>query len=80
MIIPSSLLEPPCIVGIAPCCERVVFASVAEPDRRKRNAKRNAKRVAELIRDGYLIETWTCQQVRESKFGCECKKEAQRAK
>jgi len=60
--------EPPCLVAVAPCCGRTVFAAVLTSEGRK-TAGREA---AACIRAGYRIETRTCAEVRQSKWGCDC--------
>ena len=60
------------IVGICRGCERVVFASEDSPER----SNRNAREVAKLIRQGYRVENWPDQKVRESKWGCRCSRAA----
>ena len=67
--------ESNCIVEIAPCCNRVVFACVDSEDRRKENAHE----VAKLIRAGYRIETWPTPKVRAADWMCECKKKGKAA-
>lgn len=54
------------VVAIAPCCGRVIFAAV--------QPKACKKELGELAADGYRIEHWTVEKVRQAKFGCKCAK------
>lgn len=59
--------ETDCIVARCKGCEGLVFAS--KPD------KDAEKEVGKLAIAGFQIETMHVEDVRKSKFGCECKKE-----
>lgn len=59
-----------CIVAIKPCCNRVVFATVNAP---KMLDAKTRKEIGTMVAEGYKIEHWTTEQVRNGNWGCKCK-------
>jgi hypothetical protein len=60
-----------CIIARAPCCKRLVFASVNDGRKMELKTKRE---IAQMAIDGYSIEHMTVADVRKADWGCECKK------
>jgi hypothetical protein len=60
-----------CIIARAPCCKRIVFATVNEG--RTLGAKEK-REIADMVIEGYLVEHMTVAAVRKAEWGCECKK------
>jgi hypothetical protein len=56
-----------CLVAWCECCDRVVFATIDTPGRRKENAREVAKCISA---GGLRIGTLTVAEVRKTPFGC----------
>ena len=59
-----------CIIARAPCCKRLVFATVNQG--RKLGAKEK-REIADMVIAGYTIEHMTVVDVRKALWGCQCK-------
>ncbi len=61
-----------CIVARAPCCKRLIFATVNEG---RKIGLKEKREIADMVIEGYMIEHMTAAEVRKADWGCKCKKE-----
>jgi len=62
-----------CIIARAPCCKRLVYASVNEGRVLGIKEKRE---IVDMVIRGYTIEHMPAAEVRKADWGCKCKEDA----
>ena len=66
----SERAQQDCIVIMSPCCGRVIMA-VVNDDHIDNDTMRE---IAQFVRDRYIVEHKTAEEVRKLPFGCRCGK------